>query len=73
MADILYKIKLGKKLYINIKLKRNIQLLLWLLLLITEVTAQPPEPPDPHNLPINGAIPYLLVIGIYYGIKKLKK
>lgn len=33
----------------------------------------PPSPPPPPGLPIDGALPFLLLAGIFYGIKnKLK-
>lgn len=32
-----------------------------------------PPPPPPPGLPIDGGIIFLLISGVYYGVKKLKK
>lgn len=52
--------------------KKNL-LLLIALLMVGQISALGPPPPPGNELPINGAVYYLLVAGILYGIKKLKK
>lgn len=52
---------------------KKILLLLIVLLVVEQIFAQVPPPPPGNELPINGAVYYLLVAGILYGIKKLKK
>ncbi|MDO9261907.1 MAG: hypothetical protein Q7U08_08205 [Flavobacteriaceae bacterium] len=50
---------------------KNIGSLLFAFFVLMQVYAPPPPPGEP--LPINGAVYYLLVAGILYGIKKIRK
>ena len=40
--------------------------------LITMAQVQPPTPPPPPGLPIDSGIVYLLLLGVAYGIRKVK-
>ena len=37
------------------------------------IIAQPPPPPDPEAIPIDGGLGFLLAAGMAYGAKKLRK
>jgi hypothetical protein len=53
---------------------RKIVTLVLLLLfpLITMAQGPPPPPPPPPGLPIDSGIVYLLLLGVAYGIRKVK-
>lgn len=37
------------------------------------IIAQPPPPPDPEAIPIDGGLGFLIAAGMAYGAKKLHK
>ena len=47
-------------------------ILLLLFPLITMAQGPPPPPPTPPGLPIDSGIVYLLLLGVAYGIRKVK-
>ena len=47
-------------------------LLLLLFPLITMAQGPPPPPPPPPGLPIDSGIVYLLLLGVAFGIRKVK-
>jgi len=47
-------------------------ILLLLFPLITMAQGPPPPPPPPPGLPIDSGIVYLLLLGVAYGIRKVK-
>ena len=53
---------------------RKIVVIILLLLfpLITMAQGPPPPPPPPPGLPIDSGIVYLLLLGVAFGIRKVK-
>ena len=47
-------------------------ILLLLFPLITMAQGPPPPPPPPPGLPIDSGIVYLLLLGVAFGIRKVK-
>ncbi len=58
-------------------MKKTITFLFFLALImlapimIDSVIAQPPPPPDPEAIPIDGGLGFLLMAGMAYGARKL--
>jgi len=53
--------------------ERNILTLVLVVCCSFMVSAQgPPPPPPPPGLPIDGGVLFLLIAGLYYGVKKVR-
>jgi len=53
-------------------MRKIVAIILLLFPLITMAQGPPPPPPTPPGLPIDSGIVYLLLLGVAYGIRKVK-
>jgi hypothetical protein len=60
---------------LNIKSILNIQTVILLIVLFSPIllNAQPSDPGDDPDVPIDGGLSFLLAAGVGYGIKELRK
>ncbi len=72
--QIINRIKI-KNMKLNIKSILNIQTVVLLIVLFSPIllNAQPSDPGDDPDVPIDGGLSVLLAAGVGYGVRELKK